>query len=89
MLRGLEFISGGRLEGGCPLRISRALVMRSNSALVALTAELDLITRALEILSGQKHSRRFLRELDEAPGGNNLQYIYHCVLTSLLLVTRV
>ena len=23
-----------------------------------------------------EHSRRFLRELDEAPGGNNLQYIY-------------
>ena len=32
MLRGLEFVSGGRLEGGCPLRISRALVMRSSSA---------------------------------------------------------
>jgi len=24
-----------------------------------------------------EHSRRFLRELDEAPGGNNLQYIYY------------
>jgi len=24
----------------------------------------------------QPISRRFLRELDEAPGGNNLQYIY-------------
>ena len=24
----------------------------------------------------QPTSRRFLRELDEAPGGNNLQYIY-------------
>jgi len=24
----------------------------------------------------QLTSRRFLRELDEAPGGNNLQYIY-------------
>jgi len=23
-----------------------------------------------------EHSRRFLRELDEAPGENNLQYIY-------------
>ena len=31
MFRGLESISKGRLEGGCPLRISRALVMRSNS----------------------------------------------------------
>jgi len=25
-----------------------------------------------------EHSRRFLRELDEAPGGNNLQYILKC-----------
>jgi len=36
-----------------------------------------------------EYSRRFLRELDEAPGGNNLQYIYYSVLASLLLVTRV
>ena len=26
----------------------------------------------------QPTSRRFLRELDEAPGGNNLQYILQC-----------
>jgi len=32
VLRGPEFVSGGRPEGGCSLRISRALVMRSNSA---------------------------------------------------------
>ena len=25
-----------------------------------------------------EHSRRFLRELDKAPGGNNLQYILKC-----------
>ena len=37
----------------------------------------------------QPTSRRFLRELDEAPGGNNLQYIYYSVLTFLHLVTRV
>jgi len=37
----------------------------------------------------QPTSRRFLRELDEAPEGNNLQYIYYSVLASLLLVTRV
>jgi len=37
----------------------------------------------------QPISRRFLRELDEAPGGNNLQYIYYSVLVSLLLVSRV
>ena len=35
MFRGLESISRVRLEGGCPLRISRALVMRSNSAVRA------------------------------------------------------
>jgi len=31
----------------------------------------------------QPTSRRFLRELDEAPGGNNLHYILHSVFTSL------
>jgi len=39
VLRGLEFVSGGRPEGGCPLRISGALVMRSNSAVRATGAE--------------------------------------------------
>jgi len=61
VIRGPEFVSRGRLEGGCPLRNSRALIIRSNSAVRATRAE---------------HSRRFLRELDEAPGENNLQYIY-------------
>jgi len=37
----------------------------------------------------QPTSRRFLRELDEASGGNNLHYIYYSVLASLHLVTRV
>jgi len=40
----------------------------------------------------QSTSRKFLRELDEAPGGNNLQYIYYSVLAFWLLyslVTRV
>jgi len=41
----LEFIGEGQPEGGCPLRISGALMMRSNFAVRA--------TRA-------KHSRRFL-----------------------------
>ena len=50
----------GRPEGGCPLRNSGALARRSNSAVRATEGD----------------SRRFLRELDEAPGGNNLQYIY-------------
>jgi len=43
-------------------------------------------------VTGVEHSRRFLRELDEAPEENNLQYIYYSVLVSLLLqslVTRV
>jgi len=70
VIRGSEFISGGRLEGGCPLRISEALVMRSNSAVRA---------------TGAEYSRRFLRELDEGPGGNNIQYIYYSILVSLFL----
>jgi len=31
----------------------------------------------------QPTSRRFLRELDEAPEGNNLQYIYYSILALL------
>jgi len=43
-------------------------------------------------VTGAEYSRRFLRELDEAPGGNNLQYIYYSVLAFWFLyplVTRV
>ena len=29
-------------------------------------------------VTGVEYSRRFLRELDKAPGGNNLQYILKC-----------
>jgi len=36
----------------------------------------------------QPTSRRFLRELDEAPGGNNLHYILQCLCIPAL-VTRV
>ena len=36
----------------------------------------------------QPTSRRFLRELDEAPGGNNLHYILQCLRVPAL-VTRV
>ena len=32
VIRGPEFVSGGRPEGGCPLRNSRALTIGSNSA---------------------------------------------------------
>jgi len=45
VIRGSESVSRGLLEGGCPLRISEALVMRSNSAV--------RVTRV-------EHSRRFL-----------------------------
>ena len=45
VIRGSESVSRGRPEGGCPLRISKALVMRSNSAVRA---------------TGMECSRRFL-----------------------------
>jgi len=53
---------------------------------------LDEITNGTLVVhvrvTGVEDSRRFLRELDEAPGGNNLHYIlqYLCVPA---LVTRV
>jgi len=37
----------------------------------------------------QPTSRRFLRELDGAPGGNNLQYIYYSVLAFQFLHSLV
>jgi len=37
----------------------------------------------------QLTSRRFLRELDEASGGNNLQYIYYSVLAFQFLHSLV
>ena len=39
VIRGLESVSGGQLEGSCPLRISKTLVMRSNSAVRVTGAE--------------------------------------------------
>ena len=39
VIRGLESASRGRLEDGCPLRISEALVMRSNFAVRVTEAE--------------------------------------------------
>ena len=68
MIRGPEFVSRGQPEGGCPLRNSGALTIGSNFAVRATRVE---------------DSRRFLRELDEAPGGNNLYYIYYSVLVSV------
>ena len=35
VIRGPEFVSGGQPEGSCPLRNSRALARRSNSAMRA------------------------------------------------------
>jgi len=43
VIRELEFVSGGRPEGGCPLRIFGALTMRSNSAIRATGVELQEI----------------------------------------------
>ena len=45
VIRGPESVSGGRPEGGCPLRNSGALIIRSNSAVRA---------------TGVEDSRRFL-----------------------------
>jgi len=45
MIRGPEFVSGGQLEGSCPLRNSGALIIGSNSAVRA---------------TGMEDSRRFL-----------------------------
>jgi len=45
VIRGLKFVSRRQPEGGCPLRISGALTIRSNSAVRA---------------TGAVHSRRFL-----------------------------
>ena len=39
VIRGSEFVSRGRLEDGYPLRISKALVMRSNSTVRAIRVE--------------------------------------------------
>ena len=62
MIREPEFVSREQLEDSYLLRNSGALARRSNSAIRA--TEVDF--------------RRFLRELDEASGGNNLQYILKC-----------
>jgi len=43
VIRGLEFVSRGQPESGCPLRISRALTIRSNSAVRVTGVELQEI----------------------------------------------
>jgi len=91
LTRGPEFVSGGQLEGGCLLKISGALTMRFNSAVRATRVELQEIPQLNYNLRNmlQPISRRFLRELYEAPRGNNLHYICYSVLASLHQVTRV
>jgi len=40
--QGARVVSGGRPEGGCPLRNSGALIIRSNSAVRATRAEYSM-----------------------------------------------
>ena len=66
----------GRPEGSCSLRNSGALARRSNSAVRATGVDSRRFLREIIVWNMlQLTSRRFLRELDEAPGRNNLQYI--------------
>ena len=73
--------SGERPEGGCPLRNSGALIIGSNSVVRATGVELQEIPQLIIIYEIwlQPTSRRFFRELDEAPGENNLHYILQCL----------
>jgi len=88
--QGAGVASRGRPEGGCPLRNSGALIIESNSAVRVTGVELQEIPQLIIIYEIwlQPISRRFLRELDEAPGGNNLHYILQCLRVPAL-VTRV
>jgi len=43
-------VSGGRPEGGCPLRISGVLIIRSNSAVRATGVELQEIPQLIIIV---------------------------------------
>ena len=77
MIRGLELLA----EGGCSLRNSGTLIIGSNFAVRATRVELQEIPQLIIIYEIwlQPTSRKFLRELDEAPGGNNLHYILQCL----------
>jgi len=88
--QGTRVASGGQPEGSCPLRNSRALIIGSNSAVRVTRVELQEIPQLIIIYEIwlQPISRRFFRELDEAPGGNNLHYILQCLCIPAL-VTRV
>jgi len=54
----------------------------------AITIKYPLFSEVVVRVTGVEDSRRFLRELDKAPGGNNLHYILQC-LRVLVLITRV
>ena len=88
--QGAGVASGGWPEGSCPLRNSGALIIGSNSAIRATGVELQEIPQLIIIYEIwlQPTSRRFLRELDEAPGENNLHYILQCLYVPAS-VTRV
>jgi len=79
--QGAGVASRERPEGGYPLRNSGALIIGSNSAVRATGVELQEIPQLIMIYEIwlQPTSRRFLRELDEAPRGNNLHYILQCL----------
>jgi len=53
-------------------RLSRSPFYTTQNESRTTSRQLILVVR----VTRAEHSRRFLRELDEAPGGNNLQYIY-------------
>jgi len=88
--QGARVASRERPEGSCPLRNSGALIIGSNSAVRATGVELQEIPQLTIIYEIwlQPISRRFLRELDEAPRGNNLHYILQCLCVPAS-VTRV
>ena len=61
---------------------------RKKKVKILVTEKEEKIVRCIRATEAV-HSRRFLRELDKAPRGNNLHYIYYSVLTFLHRVTRV
>jgi len=70
--------------------ITKLLLAQRYDAVRATGVELQEIPQLIIIYEIwlQPTSRRFLRESDEAPGGNNLHYILQCLRVPAL-VTRV
>jgi len=74
----------------CPSPLELKFLSRERFGVRVTRVELQKIPQLIivyEILL-QPTSRRFLRELDEAPGGNTLHYILQCLCIPAL-VTRV